>query len=92
MRFPPDNLETVRSHLRDLVKAAREQDACIAYDVAEDLFEPGLFRFSEIWPDAESLAAHLRAPHIAPWRTICEVYGLIKRSFTAFDATNPRST
>lgn len=90
LRFPKEKLQTVRPHLRALVKATREQDGCIAYDAAEDIFEPELIRFSEIWPDAESLTAHLCAPHIAPWRRVCQENGLIERSFTAFDGVNTR--
>ena len=90
LRFPPECLEMVKPHLRNLVQATRKHDNCIAYDVAEDMFEPGLIRFSERWPNAEALAAHLRADHIAPWRAVCAEFGLIERSFTAFDAASPR--
>lgn len=91
LRFPPEAMEAVRPHLRKLVRATRERDGCIAYDVGEDVFEPGLLRFSELWPDAESLARHLAAPHIAPWREICRQQGLIERAFSAYDADGARS-
>ena len=29
--------------------------------VAADLFDPGLIRFSELWPDSETLTRHLNA-------------------------------
>lgn len=90
LRFPPENMAEIRPHLRDLVEATVRHDGCVAYDVAEDLFDPGLTRFSEIWPDNESLARHLQAPHIAPWRTISAKLGLRERRFTAFDADNAR--
>ena len=90
LRFPSENLEAVRPHLQVLMETTRECDGCIEYDVAEDIFEPGLVRFSEQWPDAESLQAHLRAAHIAPWRRVCEDNKLIERVFTAFDTMNPR--
>lgn len=88
LRFPPDKVAEVRPHLRALIEATYQHDGCIAYDVAEDLFEPGLIRFSEVWPDRESLARHLEAPHIEPWRAIARRFGLIERSFTAYDVTN----
>lgn len=90
VRFPPDRVEQVRPHLRELVSATMRLDGAIAYDVAEDLFDPGLIRFSEEWPDSESLARHLEAPHIAPWRAFCREVGLISRAFTAFDAGEAR--
>lgn len=91
MRFAPENLDKVRPHLRRLVEATKRLDGCIAYDVAEDLFDPGLIRFSEVWPDGDSLTAHLNAPHIAPWRAIASDLGVHDRHFTAFDASNPYS-
>ncbi len=90
MRFPPQRMATVRPHLQRLCEETRRLDGCIAYDVAEDIFDPGLLRFSEIWPDAESLTAHLSAPHIAPWLTVAQANGVHDRSFTAYDGLNPR--
>ena len=83
-------MEKLRPHLRDLVDATIREDGCVTYDVAEDIFDPGLIRFSEIWPDKDALSRHLQAAHIAPWRAISADLGLIERQFTAFDAENPR--
>jgi quinol monooxygenase YgiN len=91
MRFSPANVAAVLPHLRALVAATREQDGCIAYDAGEDIFDPGLIRFSEIWPDADTLARHLTAPHIAPWREVARSLGVSERSFTAFDASGARA-
>ncbi len=88
LRFPPERLAQVLPHLRTLVEATRANDGCFAYDVAEDLFDKGLIRFSELWPDRASLEAHLRAPHIAPWRAVCREFGLMERSFMAHEVTD----
>ena len=85
-RFPPGEMPKVRQHLQSLAEATRNLDGCIAYDVAEDLFDSGLVRFSEIWPDRASLDRHLEAPHIAPWRAFCAEIGVLDRRFTTFDA------
>lgn len=85
LRFPPERMPEVRPHLRKLVEATYRNDGCIAYNVAEDLSDPGLVRFSELWPDRESLARHLNAPHIEPWRTVARNCGLLDRKFTAYD-------
>jgi quinol monooxygenase YgiN len=77
-------------HLRARVEATRKHAGCIAYDVAEDPFDPGLIRFSEMWLDMSSLKAHLKVPHIDPWRTAARANGLIAREFTAYDAGHPR--
>jgi quinol monooxygenase YgiN len=91
LRFPPERMSEVRPHLRLLVETTCQTDGCVAYDVAEDPFDPGLIRFSELWPDHESLARHLQAPHIEPWRTAARQCGLLDRKFTAYDITGSRA-
>lgn len=88
LRFPPEQIPRLLPHLRTLVATTYAYDGCIAYDVAEDPFEPGLIRFSELWPDRTHLENHLRAPHIAPWRTAARQHGLIERRFTAYAVGN----
>jgi quinol monooxygenase YgiN len=72
------------------MEATYKNDGCIAYDVAEDRFDPGLIRFSELWPDHESLRKHLAAPHIEPWRIAAQTCGLLERRFTAYDISGAR--
>jgi len=90
LRFPPERMPEVLPHLRTLVETTYRTDGCIAYDVAADPFDPGLIRFSELWPDHDSLARHLRAPHIEPWRSAARSCGLLERTFTAYDITGAR--
>jgi quinol monooxygenase YgiN len=84
-------MSEVRPHLRTLVEATYRNDGCIAYDVAEDISDPGLVRFSELWPDHETLARHLEAPHIEPWRSVARACGLLERKFTAYDISGSRA-
>ena len=91
LRFPPEKLALVLPHLKLLVEATRRNDGCIAYDVGEDPFDPGLIRFSELWPDQASLDRHLQAAHIEPWRAAVREFGLSERSFTAYEITGSRS-
>ena len=85
LRFPPEKIVEVLPHLRKLVETTYNNDGCIAYDVAQDPFDPGLIRFSELWPDRESLNKHLRAPHIEPWRKVARSCCLIERVFNSYD-------
>ena len=91
LRFPPENTERLKPHLRRLIEATRRHDGCITYDVAEDLLEPGLLRFSELWPDFETLGRHLSAAHIAPWRAASAELGVRDRKFTAYRTVEPRA-
>lgn len=90
LRFPAERIPEVLPHLRSLVTATYQNDGCIAYDVAEDPFDPGLIRFSELWPDHASLERHLKAPHIEPWRVAARACGLIERKFTAYDVSGAK--
>ncbi len=91
IRFPAENVAHVLPHMKALVDATNAHDGCLAYDVGQDPFDPGLFRFSELWPDQASLTAHLTAPHIQPWREVGQKYGVSDRRFQVFDVTNARS-
>ena len=91
LRFPVESMQSVWPHLREFVEATRKFDGCISYDVAEDLFEPGLIRFSELWPTHELLDSHLNAPHIVPWRKATKELGLQERVFTAYDLSGSKS-
>ena len=90
-KFPPEKMPELRPHLKSLVEATLKNDGCLAYDVGEDPFDPGLIRFSELWPDRESLARHLGAPHIDPWRAAVRNCGMLERKFTAYDITDSRA-
>ena len=90
LRFPAERMDEVRPHLRAVVKATYEHDGCIAYDVGEDVLEPGLLRFSELWPDQESLTRHGQAPHMEPWRAAVRSCGVLERKFTAYDVSGAR--
>ena len=91
LRFPPDRLDDVLPHLRDLLEATRRLDGCIAYDAAIDPFDRGLIRFSELWPDQATLDRHRRAPHIDPWRAATKRCGLIERKFMAYAIETARA-
>lgn len=90
VRFPPENLEAAKPHIKAVVEATRLEDGCIDYRFSEDLFDKGLIHIAEVWRDAEALAAHAVAPHIGPWRDAAGKLGVSERNLSAFDAANPR--
>ena len=82
VRFPPERVKDILPHLKAMVEATRRLDGCIYYDVAEDLFEPGLIRISELWPDRASLQRHTQAAHIGPWHDACRACAMVEKIFT----------
>lgn len=87
LRFPKERIAELLPHLKTFVEETRRKDGCLFFDVAEDAFEPGLIRVSELWPDKESLERHLKAPHVDPWRAAARSCGLGERSFTAYSVS-----
>ena len=85
LRFPAENIHAVLPHLQKLVETTRSIDGCVAYDVAEDPFDPGLIRFSELWPNRESLLNHLATDHVKQWRAMAKNNGLMDRQFASYD-------
>src|SRR5688572_23550847 len=90
VRFPPEHMDRVRSMLRHMVIETNARDGCIIYMASEEVSVPGTVRFSELWPDAETLVKHLDAPHIAPWRALSTELGAFDRDANVYDADNKR--
>ena len=91
LRFPPERVPDILPHLRTLAEATRQNDGCIAYEVALDPFDRGVIRFSELWPDQQTFSQHVLAPHVGPWRAAVQSCGLLERQFTVYDITGARS-
>lgn len=90
VRFPPENMDKLRPVLRQMVENTNKEDGCIFYAATEDVSVPGTVRFSELWPDAETLVKHLNAPHLDPWRKLSAELGAFDRSAKVYDASNER--
>ena len=39
------------------------EEGCITYTCSEDIIEPGVFRWVEVWRDLDTFNAHAEAPH-----------------------------
>jgi quinol monooxygenase YgiN len=90
MRFPAEKMAALLPHVQELVRQTNANDGCIAYDVGQDVLDPGLLRFSELWPDQASLDRHIAAPHIAPWRQACQDCDIMDRNFAVYEITGER--
>lgn len=91
LRYPAERIDELLPHLRNLIRATRANDGCIAYNVARDLDDPGLLRFSELWPDHETLTSHFKAAHMEPWLVASRACGVLERQFTAYDLAGSRA-
>ena len=91
IRFPPENLERLRPHILQMMAASRQEDGNIEYGFAIDVGDPGAARIFEVWRDSDALAAHGKAPHIAPWRAACADCGVYDRKLTVYEIAGQRS-
>lgn len=89
IRLPPENLAAARPVMEAMAKASRAEEGCIDYAYAEDVFEPGLIRVSEVWRDRAALDAHFRQPHLAAWRAAWPDLAISDRRLFAYEAGDP---
>lgn len=84
-RLPVERLDEARPVMRRVVAATRAEDGCIAYSYAEDLFDPGLIRVSELWHSREQLRVHFETAHMQRWIAERAELGLTERVITAYE-------
>jgi quinol monooxygenase YgiN len=84
-RVPPERVNELRPHAQAMMAASQAEDGCLVYAHAEDMAEPGLMRFFEIWRDHPALAAHGAAAHMKAWRAAGDACGVHDRKITVYD-------
>ena len=67
-RFHADDIDAMREAAHAMVTESRNEDGCIVYAYAFDLFDPTLMHIVEKWDDREALARHFETPHMKTWR------------------------
>jgi quinol monooxygenase YgiN len=68
VRVAPQRIEELRPAAEAIIKATRAEAGCRVYSFAEDIVDPGLVRIFEIWESRAHLDAHVKQPHMQPWR------------------------
>ena len=58
-----DSTETVKSELLKMVEPTRKEAGCITYQLHQDIEDPSVFVFYEIWQSAASLERHKDTDH-----------------------------
>ena len=90
VRVPPESLDSLRPHMKQMMTASRAEDGCLQYGYAEDIAEPGLIHVFEIWRDEVALAAHFQTEHMARWRAAWPQFGVTERKLSAYDVSGER--
>lgn len=59
-----DRAEELKSICLGLIESTRKEEGCIAYELYQDITNPGKFTFIENWQSKEHLDVHLKTPHL----------------------------
>ena len=89
-RVPPGNLQRLRSHMMQMIRASRCEEGCMIYSYGEDAGEPGLVRVFEVWRDQAALDAHTKTDHIAAWRAAWPALGVCDRRLTVYEVASEK--
>ena len=58
-----DQIETFKVLTKELILKSKEEEGCIAYDLYEDMNNPTVLTFIEIWADEEAIEQHNKSEH-----------------------------
>lgn len=92
VRLPAQRLREARPVMARVVAASRAEDGCVDYSYAEDLFDPGLIRVTELWRDRAALDRHFASEHVAAWRAAWPALGIGERDLRVHEVGAARAT
>ncbi|HKL42580.1 MAG TPA: putative quinol monooxygenase [Clostridia bacterium] len=56
-------IETFKVLTKELILKSKEEEGCIAYDLYEDMNNPTILTFIEMWSDEEAIEKHNQSDH-----------------------------
>lgn len=64
----PDKADEMKAILEELAVESNKEEACLQYDLHQDIDEPNVFIFHEIWKDNASLDVHNNSAHVLKFK------------------------
>ena len=64
----PSKAEEMKAILEELAIESNKEEACLQYDLHQDIDEPNVFIFHEIWKDSTSLDIHNNSTHVLKFK------------------------
>ena len=74
IKSKPEHREEVKTILKNLVENSRKESACLQYDLHQDIADPNVFIFHEIWKNKEGLELHNEQPYIKQFSQTAEPF------------------
>ena len=87
VRVPEDKFDSIRDVAQATIAATRKEAGCIVYSFARDLADRGLLRIYEEWESRAHLDAHLKQPHMGPWRSVMAAAGASERNIKVYETS-----
>lgn len=72
-----DKIEYVKSELIKILEPTRKEDGCVLYDLHQDIDDPSIFMFYEIWETPSHWKVHDSKKHIIDFKN--NIDGCIKK-------------
>ncbi len=69
LRIAPAHIEEARGLMQGVVYETNREPGCRTYAWSQDMVDPGVFRFFEIWESQAALDAHAATPHLRAFVT-----------------------
>lgn len=88
--FPidPDQRDEAVTLMREVAEQSRAEDGVIAYDIATDIDDPNLFRFTEQYEDEAAFGAHTETDHFGELEAALPDLLAGEPEVTRFDVNN----
>jgi quinol monooxygenase YgiN len=85
-RVPENKIDALLPVARATLAATRKEKGCLVYSYSFDVEDRGLIRIYEEWESRADLDAHLKQPHMGPWRAKLVEVGASGRSLKVYEA------
>lgn len=63
-KVKPDQIKFVKAKLINLLEPSRKDEGCVLYQLHQDIEDPSIFMFYEIWETEALWKAHDQTPHV----------------------------
>ena len=74
IRSKSERREELKTILTNLVDNSRKEAACLQYDLHQDISNPNVFIFHEVWKDKEGLDLHKEQPYFLKFVQASDLY------------------
>lgn len=72
-----ENVDFVKNELLKLIEPTKKEEGCLKYTLHQDINNPNIFMFYEIWENKELLEKHLKNEHLVNYMKVTE--GMIEK-------------